>query len=126
MDRIDPGTVRQDQGLLIVKKSSACMPVDWQSSGERDACLSTPDSRRCHTVRRLSTATRLPPVPTNICDATGALTTKIQQSSGSRFMGQTTACLRLPPNFGSVAPACLRLQSQARNVAPACLSTATV
>eukprot|EP00956_Cyclotella_meneghiniana_P010122 scaffold13973_cov43-Cyclotella_meneghiniana.AAC.5 len=31
------------QGLLIVKQSSACMPVaDWQSSHQRDACLSTP------------------------------------------------------------------------------------
>eukprot|EP00956_Cyclotella_meneghiniana_P021374 scaffold38879_cov65-Cyclotella_meneghiniana.AAC.1 len=30
------------QGLLIVKKSSACMPVDWQSSPKHDACLSTP------------------------------------------------------------------------------------
>eukprot|EP00956_Cyclotella_meneghiniana_P032216 scaffold87467_cov30-Cyclotella_meneghiniana.AAC.1 len=102
--------VMSEQGLLIVKKSSACMPVDWQSSGERDACLSTPDSGRRHNFRRLSTATRLPPVPTNFCGATGV----------------TTACLRLPPNFDSVAPACLRLQSQARNEAPARLSTATV
>ena len=30
------------QGLLIVKKSSACMPVDWQSSPQHDACLSMP------------------------------------------------------------------------------------
>eukprot|EP00956_Cyclotella_meneghiniana_P008876 scaffold12150_cov21-Cyclotella_meneghiniana.AAC.1 len=29
-------------GLLIVKKSSACMPVDWQSSPKHHACLSTP------------------------------------------------------------------------------------
>eukprot|EP00956_Cyclotella_meneghiniana_P004342 scaffold5306_cov67-Cyclotella_meneghiniana.AAC.14 len=67
-----------DQGLLIVKKSSACMPVDWQLSGKRDDCLSTPDScrrhsRRRHTVRRLLTATRLPPVPTNFCGATGVV-----------------------------------------------------
>eukprot|EP00956_Cyclotella_meneghiniana_P041190 scaffold218112_cov79-Cyclotella_meneghiniana.AAC.1 len=61
------------QGLLIVKKSSACMPVDWQSSSQLYACLSTPDSRRCHTVRRLSTATRLLPVPTNFCCATGVV-----------------------------------------------------
>eukprot|EP00956_Cyclotella_meneghiniana_P029198 scaffold70131_cov66-Cyclotella_meneghiniana.AAC.2 len=69
-----------------------------------------PDSRRRRTVRRLSTATRLPPVNANFCGATGV-------SSSSRFMGQRTACLRLPPNFDSVAPACLRLQSQARNKA---------
>eukprot|EP00956_Cyclotella_meneghiniana_P031751 scaffold84425_cov53-Cyclotella_meneghiniana.AAC.2 len=28
--------------LLIVKKSSACMPVDWQSSPQHHACLSMP------------------------------------------------------------------------------------
>eukprot|EP00956_Cyclotella_meneghiniana_P009490 scaffold13140_cov81-Cyclotella_meneghiniana.AAC.3 len=82
------------------------MPVDWQSSNECDVRPRlTPDSRRRHT----------------------ALTTKIHQSSGSRFMGQTTACtMRLPPNFDSVALACLRLRSQARNEAPARLSLATV
>jgi len=63
------------QGLLIVKNSSACMPVDWQSSSECDACLSSPDSRRRLTFPRLSTAARLPPVPTiTLWRATGGLT----------------------------------------------------
>eukprot|EP00956_Cyclotella_meneghiniana_P036235 scaffold123033_cov59-Cyclotella_meneghiniana.AAC.3 len=69
------------RGLLIVKNSSACMPVDWQSSSECDACLSSPDSRRRLTFPRLSTATRLPPVPTiTLWRATGG-------RDKSRFLG---------------------------------------
>eukprot|EP00956_Cyclotella_meneghiniana_P010806 scaffold15119_cov63-Cyclotella_meneghiniana.AAC.5 len=98
-------------------KSSAYMPVDWQSSPQHDACLSMPvvagEKRGGYT--------------TVDCDnqVIILILVRVYVKNGEK---NTTACLRLPPNFDPATPACLGLglQSQARNEPTTRLSTATV